>query len=195
MPRNKTPVASPRSEAENAAKEWMPYIYEWLVQAIMDPKQHRDIGKVLAQASEIVSMQKLSTLAERPLTLVVGESYDSRTTDERPLVRAQHKFRMNDWHFETTRRNSKKNAETNGTGHVAYRSNEFDVCVIMTPGPHFGITGSTIRCIPTQALVNPKKPDQLVTTIHAAIRKTYDNEDKTREVVKQLYQTPPSPLD
>ena len=185
--------SSTRAEAEKSADEWMPYIREWLIGAIMDPKQHRDIGKVLAQASEIVSASKLSALAERPLKLVVGESFDSRTDDEKPLVRAQHKFRMGDWHFETTRRNSQKNADTNGTGHVAYRATEFDVCVIMTPGPHFGVSGAYIRCIPTTSLLNPKKPDQLVTTINASTRRTYDNEEKTIEVVKQLYQTPPSP--
>jgi hypothetical protein len=173
----------------------MPYIREWLISAILDSKQHRDIGKVLAQASEIVSAQKLSEAAGRPLKLVVGESFDSCTADDKPSVRAQHKFRMGDWHFETTRRNSKKNEDTNGTGHVAYRATEFDVCTIMVPGPHFGVTGSYIRCIPTSALLNPKKPDQLVTTINAKTRNTYDNADKTLEVIKQLYQTPPSPQD
>jgi hypothetical protein len=189
----KITITSTRDEAVAAADEWMPYVREWLISAIMDPKQHRDIGKVLAQASEIVSTQKLSEAAGRPLKLVVGESFDSRTDDDKPLVRAQHKFRMGDWHFETTRRNSKKNEDTNGTGHVAYRASEFDVCTIMVPGPHFGVTGSYIRCIPTTALLNPKKPDQLVTSINAKTRKTYDNEEKTREVINQLYQTPPLP--
>ena len=191
----KTATLSTRAEAESAADEWMPYIREWLISAIMDPKQHRDIGKVLAQASEIVSAQKLSEAAGRTLKLVVGESFDSRTDDDKPIVRAQHKFRMGDWHFETTRRNSKKNEDTNSTGHVAYRATEFDVCTIMVPGPHFGVTGSYIRCIPTTALLNPKKPDQLVTTINAKTRKTYDNEVKTLEVIKQLYQTLPLPPD
>jgi len=191
-PKKNIAALTSRIQAETAADEWMPYIREWLVCAILDPKQHRDIGKVLAQASEIVSSQKLSEAAGRPLKLVVGESFDSRTDDDKPVVRAQHKFRMGDWHFETTRRNSKKNEDTNGTGHVAYRATEFDVCTIMVPGPHFGVTGSYIRCIPTTALLNPKKPDQLVTTINAKTRNTYDNADKTLEVIKQLYQTPPS---
>jgi hypothetical protein len=195
MPLKNTATPSTRTEAETAADEWMPYVREWLISAIMDPKQHRDIGKVLAQASEIVSAQKLSEAAGRTLKLVVGESFDSRTDDDKPIVRAQHKFRMGDWHFETTRRNSKKNADTNSTGHVAYRATEFDVCTIMVPGPHFGVTGSYIRCIPTSALLNPKKPDQLVTTINAKTRKTYDNEVKTLEVIKQLYQTLPLPPD
>jgi hypothetical protein len=194
MPSKKI-TPSTRAEAETSADEWMPYIREWLITAIMDPKQHRDIGKVLAQAAEIVSAKKLSEAAGRPLKLVVGESFDSRTDDDQPLIRAQHKFRMDAWHFETTRRNSKKNEDTNGTGHVAYRASEFDVCTIMVPGPHFGVSGSYIRCIPTTALLNPKKPDQLVTTINAKTRKTYDNEEKTIEVIKQLYQTRPSPQD
>jgi uncharacterized linocin/CFP29 family protein len=180
-------MSSSLATATAAADEWMPYIRTWLIQAIMDPKQHRDIGKVLAQASEAVSVEKLSAASGRPLALVVGQSYDSQTTDDKPLVRAQHKFRMGNWHFETTRRNSKKNADTNATGHVAYRATEFDVCTILVPGPNFGITGSYIRCIPTSALINPKKPDQLVTNINAALRKKYDTPEATMDVVKSLY--------
>lgn len=188
-------ASTTRAQAEHAADEWMPYLREWLVNAIMDSNQHRDIGKVLAQASEIVSMGKLSAIAGRPLKIVVGHSFDSQTDDCNTLVRSQHKFRMGDWHFETTRRNSAKNQDTNGTGHVAYRSTEFDICTIMVPGPHFGVTGSYIRCIPTSALLNPKKPTQLVTRINAATRRIYDDESKTIDVIKEMYQTPPSPLD
>jgi hypothetical protein len=186
-PKKNTITPSTRAEAEASADEWMPYLREWLIGAIMDPKQHRDIGKVLAQASEIVSAEKLSKASGRPLKLVVGESFDSQTDDDKPLVRNQHKFRMKEWHFETTRRNSKKNEDTNSTGHVAYRATEFDVCTIMVPGPHFGVTGSYIRCIPTSALLNTKKPDQLVTSINAKLRKTYDSEEKTLEVIKEMY--------
>ena len=44
-------------------------------------------------------------------------------------------------------------------------------------------------------LVNPKKPDQLITTINANIRKVYDCDEKTNEVIRLLYQTPSSPQD
>jgi hypothetical protein len=182
-----------REDAAKAAAEWMPIVEEWLTCAIMDPGQHRDIGKVLAQAAEIVGVKRLNELSGRTNKLVVGQSYDSVTDDDKPKVRAQIKFRMSDWHFETTRRNSKKNAETNSTGHVAYRKDEFDMVTIFKPSPTFGITGSTIRCIPATALINPEKPDQLRTSIPAAIRKIYDNEAKTLEVIKEIYQTPPSP--
>jgi hypothetical protein len=99
-------------------------------------------------------------------------------------VRHQIKFRMNAW------RNSAKNTETNGTGHVAYRKDEFDMVAIFKPSPTFGITGSTIRCIPVSALINPSKPDQLITNIPMSIRKIYDNEEKTLDVIKTPYQTP-----
>lgn len=164
----------------------------------MDPKQHRDIGKVLANVAEIHVNTWLSEQAGRPIKSVVGESYDGITDDDKPAVRNQIKFRMDAWHFETTRRNSQKNAETNSTGHVAYKNDEFDMVAIFKPGPTFGITGSTIRCLPVAALINPAKPDQLVTTINAAIRKTYDCDAKTAETIRLLYhpppQTQPSPL-
>ena len=85
-----------------------------------------------------------------------------------------------------------KNAKTNRTGHDAYRKYEFDTVVIFKPSPTFGITGSTIRCIPVSvsALINPAKSDQLITNIPMVIRKIYDNEEKTLEVIKILYKTP-----
>jgi hypothetical protein len=184
-----------REDAERSADEWMPVLREWLVRAIMDPVQHRDIGKVLAQAAEIEGVKQLNELSGRTSRIVVGQSYDCVTEDEQPRVRAQIKFRMGDWHFETTRRNSQKNEDTNSTGHVAYRKDEFDMVAIFKPGPTFGITGSTLRCIPTAALINPAKPDQLVTSIKIATRREYDRPEKTVEVIKALYQTPPSPPD
>jgi hypothetical protein len=38
-------------------------------------------------------------------------------------------------------------------------------------------------------LINPAKPDQLVTSIKAAIRKEYDNDEKTAEVLRTIYST------
>jgi hypothetical protein len=184
-----------REDAEKSATEWCgpspSLIRDWLVEAIMDPTQHRDIGKHLAMPAEKYVNKWLSEKSGRDVKGVTGESWDGITDDDKKIVRNQIKFRMGDWHFETTRRNSVKNAETNGTGHVAYRKDEFDMVAIFIPGPTFGITGSAIRCIPVSALINPKKTDQLVTKIPAGIRKKYDNEDMTHEVITMLYQTPP----
>ena len=183
-----------REDAEKSATEWLgpspSLMRDCLVSAIMDTKQHRDIGKVLANVSEIYVNKWVSEKSGRPVKTITGESYDGITDDDKKRVRNQNKFRMGPWHFETTRRNSAKNAETNGTGHVAYRKDEFDMVAIFKPSPTFGITGSTIRCIPVSALINPAKPDQLITSIPKAIRKIYDNEEKTIEVIKTLYQTP-----
>lgn len=188
-----------KEEAEKSANEWVGTadspMRTWLVNAIMDPKQHRDIGKVLAYVSEIYVNNWLTEKTKRPIKNVVGQSYDGITDDVHPRVRNQIKFRMDAWHFETTRRNSKKNAETNGTGHVAYKIDEFDMLAIFKPSPTFGITGSAIRCIPVCALIDPKKPHQLVTTINSNIRKVYDCNEKTDEVINLLYKTPSSPQD
>ena len=198
-----SPVAKPFKaitllEAEAAVSEWIgpscacttesnSLMRNYLVAAFMDPKQHRDIGKFLANVAEIHVNKWLSEQSGRLIHTVVGEPYDGETRDDKPKVRNQVKFRMDAWHFETTRRNSQKNADTNSTGHVAYRSDEFDMVAIFKPGPHFGITGSSIRCIPTSALINPLKPGQLVTGINAATRKLYDTDVKTAEVIKALY--------
>lgn len=178
-------------EAEESANEWVGRgespMRSWLIQAIMDPKQHRDIGKVLAYVAEFHVNEWISKRTGRPIKSVIGESYDGITDDDKPPVRNQIKFRMNEWHLETTRRHSKKNAETNQSGHVAYRLNEFDVLTLFIPSPTFGISGSKIRCIPASALVHPKKPNQLKTTIDKSTRITYDCDNKTDEVINMLY--------
>jgi hypothetical protein len=178
------PPAISKVDATKSADEWMPIVRAWLIQAIQDPEQHRDIGKVLAQAAEIETARVLGECVHQKTTLVVGESYDFTFENG---VRAQSKFRAGDWHFETTRRNSAKNAETNSTGHVAYRKEEFDMVAIFTPSATFGITGSTVRCIPTSALINPKKPDQLVTRINAQTRKQYDTDEGTTATLTALF--------
>jgi hypothetical protein len=186
-----------KEEAEKSADEWVgsgeSHMRTWLVNAIMDPIQHRDIGKVLAYVAEIHVNKWLSEKTGRPIKNVVGESYDGKTDDDKHCVRNQIKFRKDEWHFETTRRNSKKNAGTNSTGHVAYKNDEFDMLAIFKPSPTFGITGSTIRCIPVSVLINPTKPDQLITNINANIRKVYDCAEKTEEVIRLLYQMPALP--
>ena len=185
-----------REEAEISATEWLgssPSIMrDWLVGAIMDKEQHRDIGKALANVAEIHISKWLTEKSGRNVKCVTGKSWDGITDDEnKPKVRVQFKFRMSNWHFETTRRNSKKNENTNSTGHVAYSKDEFDMVAIFKPSSSFGITGSTIRCIPVTALINPSKPEQLVTNIAMPIRKIYDNDAKTEEVIKMIFQTLP----
>ncbi len=197
--KNKSPIITIK-DAESSATEWLgssPSIMRnWLVAAIMDEEQHRDIGKVLANAAEVHVARWLTEKSGRNVTCVTGKSWDGVTDDDnKPNVRAQFKFRMGGWHFETTRRNSKKNEQTNSTGHVAYSKGEFDMVAIFKPSSSFGITNSTIRCIPVSALINPSKPEQLVTRINASIRKIYDNDAKTDEVIKMIYQTLPLPLD
>lgn len=195
----KTRAILTKEDAEKSADEWVgsgeSLMRSWLIQAIMDPKQHRDIGKVLANVAEIHVNQWLRDKTGRVITSVVGESYDGKTDDEAPLVRHQIKFRMDAWHFETTRRNSQKNVETNSTGHVAYKKDEFDLLVIFQPSSTFGISNSSIRCIPVEALIHPHKPDQLIPHIPASIRKIYDSEEKTEEVLSYVYHRPPLPQD
>lgn len=177
-------------EAKQSAEEWLgkdeSIMKSWLIEAILDKKQHRDIGKVLANVAEIHVNTWLSMRLGTKVKSVVGESYDSIMENDKKKIRFQIKFRMDQWHFETTRRNSKKNEKTNSTGHVAYKKDEFDILVIFKPSHTFGIKGSSIRCIPVSALINQQKPDQLVTNINAKIRKIYDNEEKTNEIISGL---------
>ena len=168
--------ASPRKLAEKTADEWMPFVREALVQAILDPKQHRDIGKMLAQATEMHVNQWLCQHTGRSIKGISGKAYDGETTDEQhPKVRHQTKFRAKVIHLETTRRHSVKNIEANSSGHVVYRSNEFDALVVFKPSPIFGITGSSIKVFPVNALIDPNNPTLLVKRISKVIEKEHEN--------------------
>jgi hypothetical protein len=182
-------------DVEQSATEWFgsgPSIMrDWFVQAVGDEKQHRDIGKLLAPGAETYVSQWLSRMTGRQIRNIIGESYDGITTDDEPLVRHQVKFRSKDWHLEVTRRNSKKNEDSNETGHVKYSREEFDILVIFVPGPFFSLSQSHIRCIPIDALVDPKKQTHLYARVPQKIRKIYDTDEKTLEVIRSMYQKPP----
>ena len=186
-----------REQAEIAATEWCgdndSIVKQWLISAILDPRQHRDIGKFLAPMAEIAVRDWLVGQTGLEMKCVSGESYDIIETMHG--TRIQVKFRMGDWHLETTRRNSNKNQDTNASGHVVYREDEFDVLAVFIPGPGFGRTGSRIRLVPVDELVNPKKPDELVKKVPQPIRRKYDDDEMTRKVIRRLFpRTPSSPL-
>ena len=189
---NQKKVTVNKEDAEKSATEWIgsddSIFRTWLVNAIMDQNQHKDIGKVLAYVTEVHVNKWLTKKTGLGVMRVDGKSYDSKIDNGKTPIRFQIKFRMDKWHLETTRRNSIKNKETNSTGHIAYKKDEFDMLIIFKPGPTFGITGSIIRIIPAHVLVNPKKPDQLITTIYTHIRNVYDCDEKTEEIIKSLSQ-------
>jgi hypothetical protein len=99
-------------EANKSADEWFgktqSIMRNWFVKALIDEKQHRDIGKVLAYAVEEHVNEFISKKSNRVIKTVIGHSYDGITDDNKPPIKNQIKFRMGAWHFETTRRHSKK---------------------------------------------------------------------------------------
>jgi hypothetical protein len=66
----------------------------WLIDAIMDPGQHRDIGKTLAGVAEVYVNNWISKKTGRSIKKYAGESYDGITNDDKPVVKNQNKFRM-----------------------------------------------------------------------------------------------------
>jgi len=180
---------------EESATEWFGSepspMRTWFVQAVKDPKQHRDIGKLLAPGAEMYVNTWLEHRTGRPIRHVVGASYDG-ITDDVPYVRHQTKFRMGEWHLETTRRHSKKNKESVETGHVKYKKDEFDILVIFIPGPFFSLSQAHIRCIPVDALIDPKKPSHLIAYVPKSVRRLYDTDESTDAVIQLMYQTLPS---
>jgi hypothetical protein len=186
-PRTKNYSGCDKTDFHYKMDTWVKYIHEWLNIAVKDPLQHRDIGKVLAYAAEKRAQELMQEKTGRPFRVVVGQPYDLINDDNLSLCRAQIKFRMKDWHFETTRRNSEKNKNANSTGHVAYKKDEFDYVVIFKPGDNFDFDTSTIRIIPTKEIINPKNTEYLVTNLNVKkIRGTYDSDEKTNEIMKKI---------
>lgn len=182
--------------AEFAATEWFgdsdSIMKRCFISAILDPIQHRGIGKILAPAAEEVVRDWLIDQTGLEMGIIQGKPYDIETMHG---TRIQVKTRYNEWALETTRRNSNKNQDTNASGHVVYREDEFDVLAVFIPGPGFGRTGSRIRLVPVDELVNPKKPDELVKKVPQPIRRKYDDDEMTRKVIRRLFpQIPSSPL-
>jgi hypothetical protein len=145
-------------QALRAGEEWSSLLQHRLAAAIEDPAQHRDVGKMLAYAAEDYVLDWLARKTDRQFKRVFGQPYDGITDDAFRAVRFQIKFRTSDWHLETTRRNSAKNADRVATGHVAYAAHEFDVLIIFIPGHAFALESSAIRL--SRARVNlASKPE------------------------------------
>lgn len=174
-------------DAEQSATEWFgsepSVMRNWFVQAVSDPKQSCDIGKILAPGAEVYMTDWLSQKTGRLISNVTGLPYDGVTVDDGPVVRHQSKFRSSSWHMEVTRR--QKNASD--TGRDKYASSEFDVLVIFVPGPCFSLSQARIRCIPVEALIDPKKPTHLYSQVPMKIRRLYDSDEKTNEVVMSVW--------
>jgi len=180
-----------QEQAELSASEWVgegkSILNELLVSCIKNPKKHKNIGKILASASEIVVCNWLVEKTNRPYKIVDNKPYDIvLDEDGENKTRIQVKFRMGNWHLETTRRNSKKNKDTNSTGHVVYKVDEFDYLAIFKPSSTFGISDSKIRLIPVSALINPDKPDQLIPRINKNLRIKYDMDEMTEDILTLL---------
>ena len=171
--------------AEESATEWFGSepspMRQWFLQAVRDRTQHQDIGKVLAPGAEVYINAWLEQKTGRPIRHVTKTSYDGVTADDYvPQVRHQTKFRMSDWHLETTRRHT-------GTGRINYSRSEFDVLIIFVPGPFFSLSKARIRCIPVNELIDPKKPTHLRTSVPKRLRDVYDTDEKTDEVLQKVY--------
>lgn len=169
----------------SAFEEWEPYLKQWWNQYA----SKTDVGKFLSPVSELFVAEFIKKKTGRNCIVVGQKTYDAVSPKQifYPEVRLQIKLRTGTWHLETTRRVSKKNKDTSQSGHVAYRTNEFDALAIFIPGDNFGVNKSCIRIIPTKELIDPKHPHQLVRNISKKIRDKYDNDEATDRVISELY--------
>lgn len=94
------PVSFTDEECHRSATEWFGETSSparsWFYNALIDPKQHRDIGKVLAYFAEERVKDYIMMKTGRPIISVYGEPYDGMTADDGPRIRHQVKFRKGD---------------------------------------------------------------------------------------------------
>ena len=131
-------------------ENWENYLLKSFNSMVSD-NNTTEIGKLISPASELIVSDKLNSLGiqnkqiqKRPFDLITDSG-----------IRIQVKFRIKDFHFETTRRNSKKNIKNNKTGHISYRTNEFDFVIFIKPTNfNFTLINCDFTVIPTFELTN-----------------------------------------
>ena len=160
---------------------------------MLEQKNSKEIGKLRAYATELMVCDHLNDhmerhgidgicihndelskhaelLAKHEIILDPNQSgYDLLlvTFDTGVCHKIQVKHRNTSIHLETTRRNSKKNADKNATGHVSYSSNEFDYLIVVKGKFDESVDMERDLIIfPTSAIVNKDKPDVLQTSIN-----------------------------
>lgn len=168
---------------DNIWDDWKIYIKEAFFLSLCDKSRVGDIGKMLSLPSELLVIAKVNSLTKRKIFHVSGESYDAITKDDKPEVRIQIKLRQRDIHLENTRRNSSKNKDFNTTGHVATRTTEYDLLIVYVPSEDFSLKKVDLICFPVSSLIDPNKPNQLITRIPVSLRRKYQGNDMVSQVL------------
>jgi hypothetical protein len=157
---------------------------------LLDKKAVRDLGKILAEANEYILMDWINenTLLEvnkRDDNDLNASGYDLITLDK--LMKIQGKIRVDSMHLEQTRRKSIKNKDSSDTGHVAYSVGEADVYLISRPNrdDYANLGKWCYIAIPEEALIDPKNPNFLITSIPKKIWSKYVG--ITEQVLTEVY--------
>jgi hypothetical protein len=141
---------------------------------------NQEWGRLAASANEWVHEAMLQALGYNA-QIVHGEPYDILANES---IRIQSKLRQvhgaSPWskavYLETTRRVCQKNYNADLTGHVAYHCDEFDFLLVSLvheqetrdqPNTWF------FSLIPQHALINPRNPQCLVTSVSPEILQRY----------------------
>lgn len=163
-----------------AAFSWLPLIYEHLKNAT-----NKEIGKILAGASEHYTKRVLMEKYNVPIDIVDGLPFDARHKE----VRIQVKYRSSDWHLEVTRRHSVKNeGAASKSGHVVYTNKEFDLLAVVVPGNgEFHVDNHELYLIPVHELEDPKNPGFLVKRVPTHIRRKYSQVEVRDAVVARYF--------
>lgn len=156
-------------------------------------KNTKEIGKLRANAAEYVIVDWLNTFLQQHgywATWIAIHAEDEKQCREFKLEgsdpnssgfdiyllnkvlheykRIQVKYRNSDFHFETTRRNSKKNENKNTTGHVVYSADEFDILIGVCTFNNLSNklpTSNNISIIDINILKDPNNPENLISKI------------------------------
>jgi len=158
---------------------------------LLEQKQIRDLGKILAESNELIQMDWINNntslrVKKRDDKDLNASGYDLTTLDG--LMTIQGKIRVSDIHLEQTRRKSKKNKDSSDTGHVAYSVGEADIYLFSRPNiDNYGdLYKWSYIAIPEYDLIDSKNPNYLITRVPKKIWSKYVG--KAEKVLQETYE-------
>ena len=140
------------------------FVVDWLNNFLQ--KNGYEPKWITIHAEDVIQCSKFELKSSDPNSSGFDIYLLNRNTHK--YFRIQVKYRNSDFHFETTRRNSKKNENKNTTGHVVYSADEFDILIGICTFNNLSNelpTDKNISIIDIDILKDPKNPENLISKI------------------------------
>ena len=183
---------------ETDVKNWLKennksLFYLWAAQdSLAEDMNLQDLGKLFAEPNEQIAKDWIN--AKTILNVKQrddfdedkdGSGYDLISMDG--SFKIQSKLRAKDLHLEQTRRHSKKNINSGGTGAIVYSVGEADVFMFSRPeiDDYLNIDKWTYIVIPESELIDPNNPKYLRPRVNKSLWARYIG--RAKEVLETEY--------